>query len=376
MFYLFTIEAVYTRVNMPYTKIPLDVSIYLAYLHQEGGVPLKDLVKRYPQYPKTSIHRHSKKVVGEPKVDRRHNNKGRPKKMSERDVRHVESTLVKMRDEVGDLFSTDVGRAAGVPHVSNRTIRRSLRAKGYKFSQCRKKGQLSVEDLKKRLLFARRCARQPDEVWTRGISFYLDGTGWVHKVNPAKNARTMRTRTWKKSGEALRREKTAKGKKEGVGGKMARFMVAIAHGKGVIGCHHYEGNIDGEKFSNMVREYFPDLFSNSANPTRQLFLQDGDPSQNSKRARETWESYGFSMFAIPPRSPDLNPIENVFHLMGKKIRKDAIDMNLERETYEQFCVRVKRTVEEFDVGVIDRTIESMPRRIKAVIKGKGHRTKY
>ena len=74
MFYLFTIEAVYTRVNMPYTKTPLDVSIYLAYLHQEGGVPLKDLVKRFPQYRKTSIHRHSKKVVGEPKVDRRHNN--------------------------------------------------------------------------------------------------------------------------------------------------------------------------------------------------------------------------------------------------------------------------------------------------------------
>ena len=29
MFYLFTIEAVYTRVNMPYTKIPLDVSFFI-----------------------------------------------------------------------------------------------------------------------------------------------------------------------------------------------------------------------------------------------------------------------------------------------------------------------------------------------------------
>ena len=33
------------------------------------------------------------------------------------------------------------------------------------------------EDMKKRLQFARKCVRQPDEVWTRGISFYLDGTG-------------------------------------------------------------------------------------------------------------------------------------------------------------------------------------------------------
>ena len=218
--------------------------------------------------------------------------------MSERDVRHVESTLVKMRDEVGDLFSTDVGPAAGVPRVSNRTIRRSLRAKGYNFSQCHKKGQLSVEDLKKRLLFARRCARQPDEVWTRGISFYLDGTGWVLKVNPAKNTNNANPHLEKIGGGSSQREHCKR--EEG-------------------GCRRKDGTFHGGhcswkrcdrvpplwrdwwgKFSNMVREYFPDLFSNSANPTRQLFLQDGDPSQNSKRARETWESYGFSMFAIPP----------------------------------------------------------------------------
>ena len=69
---------------------------------------------------------------------------------------------------------------AGVPHVSNRTIRRSLRAKGFKFRQCGKKGQLSVEDLKKRFQFARRCVRQPDEVWARGIPFYLDGNKSVN----------------------------------------------------------------------------------------------------------------------------------------------------------------------------------------------------
>ena len=83
-------------------------------------------------------------------------------KLSERDIRHVEGTLVKIRDEVGDLFSTDVGRDSGVTHVSTRTIRLALKKKGYKFSQCRKKGQLSVEDLKARLKFARRCNKLPD----------------------------------------------------------------------------------------------------------------------------------------------------------------------------------------------------------------------
>ena len=359
-----------------YSKVPLDVSVHLRYLHQDLKLPLKELQKRYPSYSKTSLHRHSKKPIGVLTVDGRHANKGRPQKLSERDVRHLESSLLKLLEDVGDLFSTDVQRDCSEWKVSNRTVRRTLGKKGYKFSQCRKKGQLSKEDCVKRLKFAHRCQKIPEQMWTDGISFYLDGTGWVHKTNPSMNTRTSRTRTWKKDGESLSIHCTAKGKKEGVGGKMARFMVAIAYGKGVIACHQYTGHIDGEKFSQMIKDYFPDMFSSSANPVRKLFLQDGDPSQNSAVARETWESLGYSMFPIPPRSPDLNPIENTFHLIGKKLKKDAKDSKLQKETYEAFCRRARATTLAFDPSIIDRTIESMPRRVKAVIKGKGVRTKY
>ena len=359
-----------------YSKISPDVSVHLAYLHQDLGLSCKDLLKRYPKIPKTTILRHAKKKIGAPRVDKRKKNTGRPRKLSDRDVRHLEGTLTKLRDEIGDIFSTDVERECGFAHASNRTIRRGLRRKGYKYSQCRKKGQLTKEDLTKRLKFAKKCQRFPDKIWTEGISFYLDGTGWVHKTNPSMNARTTRTRTWKRSGEALKRQNTAKGRKEGVGGKMAKYMVAIAYKKGVIGCHQYEGHIDGEKFSQMVKDYFPDLFSKSANPNRKLFLQDGDPSQNSRLAQNTWEGMKCSVFSIPPRSPDLNPIENIFHLIGKKLKKDAIDMNIEVESYDQYCQRVVKTVMAFDSAIIDRTIESMPKRLKLVIEGKGHRTKY
>jgi transposase len=339
-------------------------------------MPLKELQKRYPNLSKTTIHTHAKKKIGIPTKDRRKENKGRPRKLTERDVRSLESNLHKLRENVGDVFSTDVQRESKIDSVSNRTVRRCLREKGYKYSQCRKKGQLTKEDLVKRLKFARRCSKIPEKMWTEGISFYLDGTGWVHKTNPARNARTSRTRTWKKESESLSRNCTAKGKKEGVGGRMARFMVAIAYGKGVVACHQYQGHIDGEKFSKMVTNLFPEIFKNSANPVRQLFLQDGDPSQNSRLARDTWEGLGYSMFAIPPRSPDLNPIENVFHLIGKKLKKDAIDRKLDSETYEQFCARARRTVLNFDRDIIDKTISSMPKRIRLVIKGKGLRTKY
>ncbi len=364
---------------MPYKKIPLDVSIHLKYLYQDKGLCVKELVKRYPAYARTSISRHAKKPIGNAKADGRVGNKnaGRKPKLSERDVRRLEQSLHKLRDEIGPVHSTSIEEHAGFQfeNVSNRTIRRALNKKGYDFTQCRKKGQLSIEDLDTRLTFARKCKKLPEEFWTSGISFYLDGTGWVHKTNPCKTAKTARTRIWKKKGESLSRECLSKGKKEGVNGKVAHFMVAIAHGKGVIKCFLYE-KLNGVMCADFIREHFPSMFQDSANPRGKLFLQDGDPSQNSAPSKEAMESVGCRLFKIPPRSPDLNPIENVFHNIGKKIREDAMTKRIEKETFQQFVDRAKRICLSYSPEIIDRTIESMPRRIDMVIKSKGQRTKY
>ena len=236
-------------------------------------------------------------------------------------------------------------------------------------------GTVSKVDEEKRLKFAQKSDKLPPTFWSEGISFYLDGTGWVHKTNPSQYARTLRTRTWKKRGESLHRECTSKGKKEGVGGKMAKFMVAIAHNKGVIKCYHYD-SINGEVFASFIKEHFPAMFQNSSNPKGKLFLQDGDPSQNSKLAMDAMDAVGCRLFKIPPRSADLNPIENTFHLIGKVIQKEAIEKNITKETYVQFCKRTKAHDLAFSPEIIDRTIESMPRRIKEVIKVRGRRTKY
>ena len=215
--------------------------MHLRYLFQDKKLPLKAIYKKYPKIAPSTIRHHVRKPIGKCAADGRSSNKGRPKKLSPRDERAVETSLLKLRAEnSGSLFSTDIQTDAGLQHVSNSTIRRVIANKGYKCTQCRRKGQLSKVDCLKRLRFARKCDKMPADTWTKGISFYLDGTGWVHKTNPSQNAKTARTRTWKKPGESLSPCCLAKGKKEGVNGKQAKFMVAIAYGKGVIGCHQYD----------------------------------------------------------------------------------------------------------------------------------------
>ena len=378
-FSIYCILETFTTMVTTYEKIPIDVSIYLRYLYQHGGVKGKALTDRFPKFSKRSIYRHAKLPVGEKAEDKRMKNKGRPRKICSRDKRHVASTINRLRrSEEGVFTSVHVQQAAGLSNVSNRTVRRHLNEQGYGYLQCRKKGLLTENDCKNRLEFAKNIQQQnlPENFWENGIGFYIDGVSFVHKTNPCSHAKSARTRTWRKKNEGLSIHSTAKAKKEGTGGSVAKFMVSIAYGQGVIGVHQYFGSINGEKYAQMVRQYFPDLLKNGANPGGKYFVQDNDPSQNSALAKEALKEVKAQQFHIPARSPDLNPIENVFHLISKKIRVEAKLKHIERENFGQFSERCKRNLRDFSPEIIDNTISSMNKRIQMVIDNVGQRTKY
>ena len=61
--------------------------------------------------------------------------------------------------------------------------------KKYDYFQCQKKWLLSPEDLTATLKFSNLYKTLPTNLWTEGISFYLDGTSWVHKGNPPSPAK-------------------------------------------------------------------------------------------------------------------------------------------------------------------------------------------
>ena len=158
-------------------------------------------------------------------------------------------------------------------NVCDETVRRVLKKSNLRYTHSRKKGLLLRSDLRNRLTFARKVRRLVDpKIWKSGISFYLDGVGFTHKMNPYDQGRAPRTMTWRRPSDGLRFQYTAKGSHEGSGGSVAHFIVAIAYGKGVVLAEQYLGSLNGQKFADFVRTHFSELFERSNNPKEKLFL--------------------------------------------------------------------------------------------------------
>ena len=153
-------------------------------------------------------------------------------------------------------------------------------------------------------------------------------------------------------------------------------MVGISHGKGVVMCHHYKKALTADKMVQIIETAMPEDFDKNTDSFGRRVLMNGCPLQNFKMASKALEDVGALVFKIPPRLPDLNPMEKLFTLVTKTLRKQVIEENIVRETYDEFVTRVRETMLNFSIPKIDRIIESIDKRITLIMESKGCRIKY
>ena len=168
---------------------------------------------------------------------------------------------------------------------------------------------------------------------------------------------------------------TSKGGKVGSGEKVLKVNVAISYGKGVIVCHQYD-KLDGAYFAKFVQDNFENMFRLANKNGSRLFVQDNCPVQNSALARRALRDKKAKQLNFPPRRGDIHCIEIFFHAAKVDLDKQALELNITRQTYEEFSERVTRTIKNKPVDVVDKIIESMDNRISLVLFSKGLRTKY
>ncbi len=80
----------------------------------------------------------------------------------------------------------------------------------------------------------------------------------------------------------------------------------------------------------------------------------------------------FILLKWPPQSPDLNPIEHLWDVVEREIRI----MDLQPINMQQLCDTIMSISTNISEECFQHLNESMPRRIKAVLKAKRGPTRY
>ncbi len=101
-----------------------------------------------------------------------------------------------------------------------------------------------------------------------------------------------------------------------------------------------------------------------------IFQQDLAPAHSAKATITWFKDHGIPVLNWPANSPDLNPIENLWGIVKRKMRY-ARPNNAEELKATIRATRALITPEQ-----CHRQIDSMPRRIAAVIQTKEAPTKY
>ena len=108
-----------------------------------------------------------------------------------------------------------------------------------------------------------------------------------------------------------------------------------------------------------------------------LMMEDGAPyhkgvasERRAELEKDGWIGWGPGIW--PANSPDLNPIENLWHILRDRIRKRKV----QPRTKEALIEALQEEWVKLDMKIVNDLIDSMPRRLQAVIDAKGGATKY
>jgi len=286
---------------------------------------------------------------------------GRPKKLSQRDVQHAVRLLTSGEKETANEVSKDL-RNINKENVSAKTVRRALKSVGLKPAVKKKKALLTARHKRARLEWAEAHKDWTVEDWKRVV--------WSDETKINRLGSDGRKWVWKKPGERMT-DRTVEGTVKFGGGSVMVWGCMLWDGIGYAA--KIDGRMDADLYCQILKEDLVEsleFYGKEASDI--IFQQDNDPKHTSRKAKEVMEELELTVMKWPAQSPDLNPIEHLWFHLKQQLAKHLVPPAGINELWE----RVQEEWNKIPASVCQNLIESMPRRVEAVLKSKGGYTKY
>ena len=134
-----------------------------------------------------------------------------------------------------------------------------------------------------------------------------------------------------------------------------------------------EGNLNAELYRQILKEelMYSLRYYNLA-PKDIIFQHDNDPKHKAKIVQRWLKNNKIRTISWPSKSPDLNPIENIWNNVKRRVNDLEININ-DKETLWNNLLEIWNETSE---KTCKEYIETMPKRINDIIKAKGSYTRW
>lgn len=256
----------------------------------------------------------------------------------------------KLTREVNQMFNKD---------ASTETVRKILRENGLHGRVARKKPFVNLVNRRRRMLFAIKNRFQNEDYWNKFI--FADES----KYNiSGSDGRVM---VWRRVNTALNPEHIRGTIKSGGGSVMVWGCMSSF---GVGNLVFIDTIMDKHVYLNLLQQNLLKSAKDMGVPSAFFFYQDNDPKHKSKIVQDWLKENCPCLVDTPAQSPDINPIENLWSFLERKIRNHRISNK------EDLKKALQEEWKKIPVEYCAKLVASIPRRLESVIQHRGYPTKY
>jgi transposase len=286
---------------------------------------------------------------------------GHPSKLSGRNVNHALHLITSGKVDTA-VEATKVLQDVINQPLSAQTTRRYLKRAGMKAVVKKKKPLLTPRHKRERMDFAIAHKDWTIEDWKVVV--------WSDESKINRLGSDGRKWVWKRAGEGLS-DRLVSGTVKFGGGSVMIWGCMMWDGPGY--CVKIDGRMDGDLYVSILDDdLHKSLRYYGKKPKDITFQQDNDPKHTCKKAKEWFQTQKIKTLPWPAQSPDLNPIEQLWEHLKRRLGEYETPPSGILELWE----RIEAEWNKIDAKVCQDLIESMPRRVQAVIDAKGGYTKY